>query len=320
MALDPGQIYEHCQFLAEVQLTRYNFKSAGNVALVGMSFQQTILKLNSSIPSYPVLHYTLALSRLEQGDISGATYWAEAAFKLIRDTDATESKRCCVWDHLFIKVECLIRRLALLSDEVLRYCELLWWISERCCGSCLLSQYRLERAASTLGTMFMWVDRSSDASNVYQKFVMLTEEKIGKHTVHYVRALMHGAAFNEKVLKRIDRAQSLTKIAILIAADVDRNLSSVLNSAGREAAVSVPAEGYGATDEHVDGMENARGTPIGKRGKGNQARQRTISRPHSEQTVPSSKDWLTDVHVACTTSGALKSKKYNHLLQRVMLA
>eukprot|EP00741_Cyanophora_paradoxa_P020235 tig00000219_g19533.t1 len=127
-------------------------------------------------------------------------------------------------DHLFIKVECLIRRLALLSDEVLRYCELLWWISERCCGSCLLSQYRLERAASTLGTMFMWVDRSSDASNVYQKFVMLTEEKIGKHTVHYVRALMHGAAFNEKVLKRIDRAQSLTKIAILIAADVDRNL------------------------------------------------------------------------------------------------
>eukprot|EP00741_Cyanophora_paradoxa_P025486 tig00000369_g24603.t1 len=96
--------------------------------------------------------------------------------------------------------------------------------------------------------------------------------------------------------------------------------SSVLNSAGREAAVSVPAEGYGATDERVDGMENARGTPTAKRGKGNQARQRTTSRPHSEQTVPSSKDWLTDVHVACTTSGALKSKKYNHLLQRVMLA
>eukprot|EP00741_Cyanophora_paradoxa_P025485 tig00000369_g24602.t1 len=243
MAFDPGQIYEHCQFLAEVQLTRYNFKSAGNVALVGMSFQQTILKLNSSIPSYPVLHYTLALSRLEQGDISGATYWAEAAFKLIRDTDATESKRCCVWDHLFIKVECLIRRLALLSDEVLRYCELLWWISERCCGSCLLSQYRLERAASTLGTMFMWVERSSDASNVYQKFVMLTEEKIGKHTVHYVRALMHGAAFNEKVLKRIDRAQSLTKIAILIAADVDRNLLTFREN-GRIARLYVNLSDY----------------------------------------------------------------------------
>eukprot|EP00741_Cyanophora_paradoxa_P016437 tig00020912_g15872.t1 len=202
--IDVDEMGQRYEFLAEVQLTRYNFKSAGNVALVGMSFQQTILKLNSSIPSYPVLHYTLALSGWSRG--------------YLRDTDATESKRCCVWDHLFIKVECLIRRLALLSDEVLRYCELLWWISERCCGSCLLSQYRLERAASTLGTMFMWVDRSSDASNVYQKFVMLTEEKIGKHTVHYVRALMHGAAFNEKVLKRIDRAQSLTKIAILIAA------------------------------------------------------------------------------------------------------
>eukprot|EP00741_Cyanophora_paradoxa_P014226 tig00020796_g13721.t1 len=75
------------------------------------------------------------------------------------------------------------------------------------------------------------------------EIVMLTEEKIGKHTVHYVRALMHGAAFNEKVLKRIDRAQSLTKIAILIAADVDRNLLTFREN-GRIARLYVNLSDY----------------------------------------------------------------------------